>query len=187
MLPKNHTAVPGMLRRRGGHRRATEEVSRLCHHMCVCVFFCSHTLLHLAVALSAPLYITGTRHRLHNASPPLRCRGAKQRHPASRNTATDADEEGPLFVYDRQVHRMVCDHVNAPTTETRQGVGFFSFFAGSDTGISKRRGSHSFPRSHCSSVSYLFLVNATQKTLILVVQHVAKSIFARVNSIFCTA
>lgn len=176
-----------MLRRRGGHCRATEEVSRLCHHMCVCVCFCSHTLLHLSVTLSAPLYITGIRHRLHNASPPLRCRGAKQRHPASRNTATDADEEGPVFVYDGQVHRMVCDHVNALNNRNEAGCFvFFLFFAGSDTGISKRRGSHSFPRSSCSSVSYLPPVNATQKTLNLVVQHFAKSTFARVNSIFRT-
>lgn len=92
----------------------------------VCVCFCSHTLLHLSLALSAPLYITGTRHRLHNASPPLCCRGAKQRHPASRNTATDADEEGPVFVYDGQVHRMVCDHVNA--LNNRNKAGCFVFF-----------------------------------------------------------
>lgn len=119
--------MPGMLRRRGGHCRATEEVSRLCHHMCVCVCFCSHTLLHLSVTLSAPLYITGIRHRLHNASPPLRCRGAKQRHPASRNTATDADEEGPVFVYDGQVRRMLCDHVNA--LNNRNKAGCFVFFS----------------------------------------------------------
>lgn len=39
----------GNTRRRGGHEWATEEVSRLCHHMCVCYY--SHTLLPLSLSV----------------------------------------------------------------------------------------------------------------------------------------
>lgn len=47
----------------GAYQQATEEVSGLCHRVCVCVS--SYTLLHLRFC------IPGTRHGLHNASPPL--------------------------------------------------------------------------------------------------------------------
>lgn len=55
--------------------------------LCVCVTIVT------PFSVSLPLYIPGTRRELHNASPPLRCCRAKQRDPASRNTATEAHEE----------------------------------------------------------------------------------------------
>lgn len=38
-------------RRRGGHKRAAEEVSRLCHHECVCVLLQSHPSSSLFLSL----------------------------------------------------------------------------------------------------------------------------------------
>lgn len=116
-------------------------------YICVCVCYYSHTLLHLSLSLCISLYIPGTRHRLHNASPPLCCRGAKQRHPASRNTATETHEEkGRVFVYvhvfDRKVDREkggmclfrlhINDHVNA--LALRRQVSGRLCFPGNDAG-----------------------------------------------------
>lgn len=101
---QNHSAMPGILR--GGVDMSGPQ-KRLVDYVTICV--CVTVVTPFSISLSVPLYIPGTRHRLHNASPPLCCRGAKQRHPASRNTATEAHEEGRVFVYvfvfDRQVDR----------------------------------------------------------------------------------
>lgn len=103
---QNHSAMPGIL---GGGVDMSGPQKRLVDYVtiCVCVCVCVTVVTPFSISLSVPLYIPGTRHRLHNASPPLCCRGAKQRHPASRNTATEAQEEGRVFVYvfvfDRQV------------------------------------------------------------------------------------
>lgn len=108
-------------------------------YVCVCVCYCSHTLLHLS--LSVPLYIPGTRHKLHNASPPLRCRRAKQRHPASRNTATEAPEEGRVFVYvfvfDQKVDRQ--ERGMCPRERPRQQESGRLRFPGNDTGMFLQR------------------------------------------------
>lgn len=93
-----------------GHEWAREEVSGLCHHVCVCV--CVTVDTPFSISLSLPLSQFPCISQAHatdyiTAPPPLCCRGAKQRHPASRNTATEAHEEGKVFVYmfvfDRQV------------------------------------------------------------------------------------
>lgn len=136
----------------GGHEWATEEVSRLCHRVCACVCYCSHTLLHLS--LSVPLYSRGTRHKLHNVSPPLRCRRAKQRHPASRNTATEAHEEGRAFVYvfafdrkGRPAGKRYVTRVNA--LDDRNQVGCVFLAVTPAWRFSNQRASRSFPQANC--------------------------------------
>lgn len=187
----------GNTQRWGGHEWATEEVSRLCHHMCVCV--CVTVVTPFSISLSVPLYIPGTRHRLHNASPPLCCRGAKQRHPASRNTATEAHEEGRVFVYvfvfDRQVDREqrgVCDHVKALDNRNQVGCVFLAMTPA--WCFSERRGSRSFPQSHHRSTSKLPQVNgyvmANQSEIINAYfsgQKIWRAIFTSIHLIVCTA
>lgn len=74
----------------GPQRRLVDYVTM---HVCVCV--CVTVVTPFSILPSDPLCITGTRHGLHNASPPQRSCGAKQRRPASSNTATEADGGGP--------------------------------------------------------------------------------------------
>lgn len=87
---QNHSAMPGIL---GGGVDTSRPQRRSVDYVIICVCVTLVTPFSISPSLYIPLYISGTRHRLHNASPPLRCRGGKQRHPASRNTATEAHEE----------------------------------------------------------------------------------------------
>lgn len=138
-LPKNQYGSAGKLSQGGaGHQRATAEVSGLCHHACVTV------VAPFSIFPSDPVCITGTRHRLHNnASPPLRCCGAKQRRPASSNTATESAERGPrrLFMTDRYAE-WHANHVNALHGRNKAGC-FLSLcptlFAGNNVGLFKTR------------------------------------------------
>lgn len=93
------------------HTHATQEVRGLCHE-CVCVCYYSHTLPHLSLSL---YYIPGTRHGLHNASPPL-CAAVEQNKgtlPAETQQPRHMRRGQRVFVYehvsDRKVeNREVC-------------------------------------------------------------------------------
>lgn len=59
-------------------------------YVCVCVCVCVTIVTPFPISLCIP----GTRHKLHNASPPLPVLPwSKTKAPASRNTATEAREE----------------------------------------------------------------------------------------------
>lgn len=115
---QNHHA---MLGRPAGGVDTTGPQRRLVDY--VIVYVCVTVVTPFSFSLS--LSIPGTRHRLHNASPPLCCRGGKQRHPASRNTATEAHQQGRALVYvvaaDRKVEdREACERDRVGSVFPRQ-------------------------------------------------------------------
>lgn len=136
----------------GGHERPTEEVSGLCHHMCVCVLLQSHPLLHLSLFRSQA-HATDYIMRPHPCAAVEENKGAlpaerqQPRHTRRGHGVCLCAQKG------RERYAFVClfyshinDHVNALGIRQRNRCVFLAEKAA--WYFSKHRGSRSFPQSH---------------------------------------